>query len=459
MAVTVFHGTHGLNTNADPAALPVAENRQVYLISCNNVFVGDTGRVNRCIGAERLWSGAVHSVFNHGARLRFGSGNEMFEVAGPNTISKLCDLDSANPLAHTTIHDGSKNVSFLSDGAGSWRMAGTTVTRHEKGVYHGPDSLAAKSLTGPPAGSLLAYGLGRLWVARGNHLFMSQPNNPYLFNLGAGRLSCEDEITCLAFVKNGFWLGTAREIFYVQSDGLRFDRILKAPYGAFKGVPPACAAEMTPLQGASGSGFIIPTQRGFVFAGQDGIFANLTERVFEIRRSDLSEIAMTPYTAAIDRNRLHFCGAGYSLIMNLHTAAVTQATMLDMTACAVHGSRLYWGNADGLYSTAQSSVDAEFTVQANFPGVCRLRSLEITGEFAGTMALDMTSDEATTRTYSFIPKGGNKQTAMRCPARRDNGKGRHWRFRFYNKNGCDFSIDQVRVQTINVPTRNGGYAK
>jgi hypothetical protein len=212
------------------------------------------------------------------------------------------------------------------------------------------------------------------------------------------------------------------------------------------------------LQGIYGEGYIIPTEQGFAFAGQDGIFVNLTEKTMELKRSDLSPISMSPYVAVVERNRYYFCGAGYSLIMNLYNLAVTEASLFNMAACAVYNGLLYFGNSAGLYRVAQSDSTAEFTFQVNFPAPVRLRSIGLTGEFEGSLYLDATADETTTRTYHLEPATNRHQTSYTKVLRRDNGKAQHWKLRFYNgAAGKDFSIDKISAEITKVSTLKGGY--
>ena len=458
MTQSLLHGSYGLNTNADPASLLVSDDGKAFLLSCDNVFIGDTGRINRCYGSVLIYSGNVHTVIKQGARLFFISGATLYELIGARGVQPVATL-SGNKYYHATINNGQDYVTFLTDGVSNSILSRGVLRDWNAGSYFGVDTVRAGSLSAAPPGTLLSYGLGRMWVANEQQVFMSEPNNPYLYHLGHGRITAEEEITCLAFVKNGFWLGTTAAIYYVQSDGVKFIRAEKAPYGCFKGTPPKVDAAQLPLQGIYGEGYIIPTQMGFAFVGQDGIFVNLTEKTFELRRSDLTEIAMTPYTATIERNRLVFCGGGYSLMMNLYNLAVTETTLYDMTDCAVHRSILHYGNSGGLYATALADITAEFTFQVNFPEPCRLRSIGITGEFEGQLYLDATVNETNTKTYQLNPIDGLKQTALSKVLRRDNGKGQHWKLRFYNGTSAkDFSIDTVKAETTNVSTAKGGYS-
>lgn len=458
MTETILIGSRGLNINADAAELKQDEYGAAFLTSCNNVFIGDTGRINRCFGYTSLFSGEVHSVMRVGQEIIFAGGENVYCLDG-SSYQLVTDGMSGLPLRHTILHNGAKPFAVFSDGLRIYTYVDGVVSELTKGTYVGVNAELEAALSAPPAGTLLCYGLGRLFVAFANNVFMSQPNQIKLFDLGKGRLTTENEVTLIAPVNKGLWLGTRDQIFYVTTDGINFHRDVKAPYGAFKGTPVPVDAAQLPLQGIYGSGYIVPTARGFAFIGQEGIFVNLTEKVLELRYSTLSDIWMSPYTASMERNRIFFCGAGYSLIMNIHNLAVTQAELYDMEGACTRDSLLYFGNSSGLFRTASSDVEAEFTFQHNFETPVRLRSIELVGEFEGYMYLDATGDENITRTYQLEPIANMKQVSYTKVLRRDNGKARHWKLRIYNgKAGKDFSIDTVRVETTKVSTKEGGYA-
>ena len=68
----------------------------------------------------------------------------------------------------------------------------------------------------PPAGQLVAFFAGRMYVAKDNFLFYSLPYEHELFDLRYGFIPFEDRITMVAPVTNGIFLGTTKQVNFMQ---------------------------------------------------------------------------------------------------------------------------------------------------------------------------------------------------------------------------------------------------
>ncbi len=447
MSVTIFHRTLGLNTNVDPAAFTRSQDGRVYLMSCNNVVTGDNGRLNRCIGLSAVVSGACHSVHSTGQDLYFCQGNTVYSLDGeiPKAIGTL---DSDAPIRCHSIFNGREHVTFFASEAQCGIISRGAISPWVKGAYHGPET--AKRFDGPIPGHLLAYGMGRMWIASGNSFWMSLPGNPYLYRQDQGRFTGQGRITMLVPVARGVWFSDPGGIFFMPSeDGASFPLVKKADYPALEGVPPEITAGTLPFDGAGGTGHIVPTLRGFCYLGDDGAFINLTQRVLELRKPDRTFIDLETYSAVVDRNRLYFYSAGLGLIMNLSNLAVTQASAYPMNSACNHGEQIYVANDSGLFTEGAELLDSEFSIIADMERPCRLRRIFISGQFVGGMRVTAWPDDGAATTYTGIPKrAGLRQTEFEFTTHRNNGYGRFWKFKFENINGADFSVDFIKATPV-----------
>jgi hypothetical protein len=75
----------------------------------------------------------------------------------------------------------------------------------------------------------------------------------------------------------------------------------------------------------------------------------------------------------------------------------------------------------------------------------RLRSIYVGYETAGTLKLTVSNDEGNEREYILPPlKAGNLEHGGKVLINRD-GKGRYWKLKIENVDGCDFSLDMIEI--------------
>ena len=78
----------------------------------------------------------------------------------------------------------------------------------------------------------------------------------------------------------------------------------------------------------------------------------------------------------------------------------------------------------------------------------RLRSIYVGYETEGSLKLTVSNDDGNEREYTLTAlKIGNIQHGGKVPVNRD-GKGRYWKLKIENVDGCDFSLDMIEIIPI-----------
>lgn len=444
----VFNGTSGLNNVTDPAHLPVKEGVIVPLTSCVNVSAGDTGRVNRLMGAVVTLpeSGTgIHSLTEYKGSFIFVKNSKMYLTNQSGALTLLMALPSNSPVFYETVFTGQEEVLFWVTPESTGRISGSSSLSWSKGDYVGPTT--TRKLSEPPKGHICHYALGRMWVATGNDLYCSEPNNPFLFNYFSGRFTFEADISFIAGFENGLWVGTKEGIYWIASDGIQFERKKVSTYGCPKGKPVEVALGEIPLQlSITGTGYIALTDEGFCLLTPGGYFFNLTAK--DVTFKDMP--AWSSYAGIRYGQYIYtYADNGIGLVLNIRNLALTQQDCYPFNSFAFLNSDVYGASATGIYKLSKTTVTASFTFWLNTQRTGRIRFLHLHGEFVGSLTVTVKNDDEKTLSYIATPRQlTNKQHEFKIPIRRDNGIGTYKEITIANNSGIDFSLDRVEITPI-----------
>lgn len=143
---------------------------------------------------------------------------------------------------------------------------------------------------------------------------------------------------------------------------------------------------------------------------------------------------------------------------------VTQFSGLDFNSlCRLADGTVLGASADGVFALGGDDdngedIDAfaEFvTTDFGFPQQKRLRKILFGGEASGDLLVEVTGDENDTlsRTLS-MDIDSQKQEGVVCQLGREV-KGRYFKVKIGNSNGCDFAIDSLDVVVMLLAKKAG----
>lgn len=129
----------------------------------------------------------------------------------------------------------------------------------------------------PPAGEVLGYYNGRLYVASGRFLWYSEPYEYELFDLMNGFIAFDSPIKTFAAVTTGIYLGTDSETLYLSGpDPLEFVSKQVAAYGTVLGTELLVRNDLVTEDSVDGVVALWCSKQGMCIGMENGVTKNLT---------------------------------------------------------------------------------------------------------------------------------------------------------------------------------------
>jgi len=388
----------------------------------------------------------MHSLFSYNNLLYYVQNKKLYSRSVHGDTVLLAELTDDEKIYHCRLKTGSDEIVFFTSPTNSGIINLNSVLPWSKAENFGPDT--TRKFSEPPKGHICEYAIGRMWIAVNNNVFMSEPANPYLWDLFSGRFTFETQVTFIAGLENGVWVGTRDSVFWIASDGVTFERKMVTSYGVPEGKPILVDIDDLPLQlGITGVGYIALTNEGFSLLLPGGFYYNLTAK--SVTLTDYSE-AWSRYTAIKDSQYIYtYSDNGLGLCLNIRNLAVTQHNCYPFNSFTSLMGSIYGSNTDGIFKIQRGNIAANATFWINMSRTERIRFLQFHGEFSGSLRVTVKCDDGTTRYYIATPrKLGLKQHEFKIAIRRDNGIGTYYAITVENINGSDFSLDRIEITPI-----------
>lgn len=272
----LFRASAGLNNKVDPTRIQYdPETGVVDLSAAYNIILDPTGRLSRRKGFELKKADAwgYHSLFSCGS-YALGVTYDALEVIEKDwSTTKIRTVTDGARMDYVRVGDkiyygNGFEVGYVRD-----RLSYGWVDK----PYIGPDT--TKTYSSPPTGTILEVYGGRMFIAKENILFFSEPLAFDRFDLARGYILYESRIQLVKAVSNGLYVGNESKIFFEGGGSPReFQHILAADYPAVSG-----AVAVAYLPGVefgletTDEYAIIGTKQGLCIAGPSGQLINLTE--------------------------------------------------------------------------------------------------------------------------------------------------------------------------------------
>ncbi|RPI56185.1 MAG: hypothetical protein EHM49_00890 [Deltaproteobacteria bacterium] len=153
------------------------------------------------------------------------------------------------------------------------------------------------------------------------------------------------------------------------------------------------------------------------------------------------------------------------LSMCLSNLAVSQLCKYKFDSMVKFGDVYVGAGPDGIFTLEDSDtfdggeIDSVVELPLTDLGVSyqkRLRKIHVGFETNGSLKVTVSNDEGNEREYTLTPLNtSNLQHGSRVSVNRD-GKGRYWKLRLENIDGCDFSLDSIEVIPIILARKPSG---
>ena len=257
-----------------------------------NVDIDDAGQIRRRRGFRQVSSGKWHSLYSDATGLKLGVKDNVLGIIGTNyTFDPLLPNVGPEHLSYVRVADtvyfssAATSGKILNRQVLSWGQQGGSGTWLSP-VVNPTTSLGqvkGKLLGRPPLATELTYWNGRIYLAQDTTLWATEL---YLYDyVDKTRtfFQFEDEITMLAAVTDGVYVGTKSAQYFLSYErGFgsieNLKRVPLASYGVIAGSAVSVPAELIKPQ-ISGQEQASPTKNAIMYLSETGIVAGFDSGV------------------------------------------------------------------------------------------------------------------------------------------------------------------------------------
>lgn len=209
---TIMAGTTGLNTVVDPVRLPFNSQTGISdLAAAVNITIDRTGRPERRDGYNQILPLAnCHSLFCDGKACLFVADDEL----------SILESD----YSRTVIRSGMAptRVDYAQVNNAIYYVNGSQIGIVEGGVdvpwVANPvvGEIANKVFAGPILGEHIAFYAGRLWIAQGNNIVLSEPYAFSWYDLARSIIPFDSRVLMIKPVSTGVFVSTETHTFFIK---------------------------------------------------------------------------------------------------------------------------------------------------------------------------------------------------------------------------------------------------
>lgn len=245
-----------------------------YLTQADNIDITDGGLIKKRRGFTLLTSGAFRNLWSNNVICLATLNSDLVQVNSDYTTTILRAGVGTFQMSYADVngvifYTNSKIIGYISNAAS----------------FNLPDPVGINK-TKLPAGNLIEFYRGRLYVASGKTVWISDAVRICQLDIYKGFKQINEDIIMMKAVVDGLWIGTSNRIYFIQ--GTTPDNMLlveKADYGIFGGASDITLNGITVLDfklklAVNVKSVIFMSKKGLCVGTSGGQFINLTERNF-----------------------------------------------------------------------------------------------------------------------------------------------------------------------------------
>lgn len=393
-----------------------------------------------------------------------GASEPQYIAVGANQSAYLNALASLDPdVTHKRIYMTTPDGEVFFHAA-TMPNTDTPFTPTTADVAATNEPLETDNLGPPPAGQLVAYYKGRMYVAAGSVLYPSEPFAYELFDL-RNYIQLDAPITMLAPMEDkagsGFFIGTTNSTGTLGGDSPdEFKYAPKAEYGAVKGALAYIDASLY-LDGSMGARELpmwLSTQG--VCVGLPSLEVNNLTRIrYTFPVSDQGAAMFDPAT----RRFVAVSETQPAIVVQTENMTLTTYTNYGFNSFARVGGKNVGARDDGLFELVGEDdngrpISGTVALGVTDFGSTFLKTVDrlfVGYRARAEMVLGVKTEETHNNLY---PLPASPALATQ---RAKVGRGlsaRYWQFTLQNLDGTDFAIDTVDVKSAKLERRINGRA-
>jgi len=269
-----IEGFRGINNVQDPDKLrPDRETGTTFLVKADNTDITDDFRAARRSGSEAVYTGSssVHSMFANSNICLFVEGTTLNSIDGNYSVSVIISGLTVNRRMNYVDIGG---VIYYTNGVDKGYIIDNTVHSYVLPVNDFKMQM--------PAGHLIEYYNGRLYVAVGNVLYASDPYVLMQYDRRTGMIPFKDRITAVKCVDDALWIGTAKNIICLLGGSpTDFQFLNKSDFGAIENSAILTTSENIGME-INGKVVIMTSKNGLCVCAGGGLFRCVTGDYYNV---------------------------------------------------------------------------------------------------------------------------------------------------------------------------------
>lgn len=452
----------GLNNVRSPERLAMGE-----LSIAQNIVLDDARQARSRQGYVRGDTASYHSFRNIAGRAFIVKDGVLGVLAGTGPTFTPIATVGTDPLSYTSVGDEVYASSVSWSGkidadniVSTWGLASSTA-RWVSPVMTPTDTLgqiAGRRLSAPPLSGLIEEHNGRIYLAVGNMLWVTELYLYSQVDRDKNFIQFEHPITMLYSGDGGLYVGTTREIYFLPgtfSQGMKISTAMDA--GA---IPGSLVEIPAPMIHPGAGNQLIPEGYVPVFTTTAGICVGLAGgEVHNLTQGRVEFPAMTQAAALhrADPGNSQYIVAdvgGRTWSLNTRTKTVTEFTSYTFKGFGRVGDSWYGCAANGLYELeGEDDAGGEIPVRMRgglmrFGGtrLSRLKAAYVTARSVGGLEMTIETGEGVTYTYALSPR------EMRT-TRVHMGKGQRATQFLFDVSGSSLDLDVIELVPVVVQRR------
>jgi len=185
-----------------------------YLAKAVNVDIDQTGGIRTRRGyTKTAVTSPVHSLWADESQswCFFVQDQTLFRVyPGMTTTAVRTGLTPGQPMSYCVHQDRVFYTNGFQNGVVSEGVSAPWAVVDQDGRDR------IRFLDSPPVGKLLASYAGRVWIARDNVIWFTEPFDPYSCSIAENFFMTEGEVTMLLPLETGMFVGTTRGVWFID---------------------------------------------------------------------------------------------------------------------------------------------------------------------------------------------------------------------------------------------------
>lgn len=196
------------------------------LRSCQNVDIDENGYTTRRVGRTKIYSGTgLHSIDPNRTGL-FMEGAILKRLLSDDTAKTIATMSNSNPMVYTNI-----------PGRGTVCSNNTDIGIVNEDSFSGFTNPAVQYKRAMPAGHILAYYRGVLYVARGSDIYYSDAHAYGVIDIRNKKKRMKSYVTMIMPVDDGMFVSDSDDTyFWTGSTPHNFTTVKIADYPAIYGI-------------------------------------------------------------------------------------------------------------------------------------------------------------------------------------------------------------------------------